>query len=158
MFALQGGVDGADGGMFLPGLTVGIQESVRLSTGHEKILCRAVGADPMNCESRAAPEPSPYTKNKKLSHPKSSSLIYEEVIKGIGFKTNQLKRVTKRQKQAGITPAEEDSAGADSNGDMKCAEWRQAEEESACWYVPLLETIPQDCPDGVFCLVGGNFN
>jgi hypothetical protein len=88
----------------------------------------------------------------------SNNLSYEEVIKGIGFKTNWQTRVTKRQKQEGIASAEEDSAGADSNGDMERAEQRRAEEELACWYVPCLGLIPQDRPDGVFCLVGENLN
>ncbi len=60
MFALQSGVDGADGEVFLPGLTVGIRELVWLYTRQEYVLCRAVGTDLMNCESRAAPEQSPY--------------------------------------------------------------------------------------------------
>jgi hypothetical protein len=60
MFALQGGVDGADGKVFLLGLTVGIQELVRLSTLHKYVLCCTVSADAINCGSRAAPEPSPY--------------------------------------------------------------------------------------------------
>ena len=34
----------------------------------------------------------------------------------------------------------------------------RAEEELACWYVPCLGLIPQDRPDGVFCLVGENLN
>ena len=60
MFTFQSGVDGADDKVFLLGLTVGIREMVRLSTRHEYVLCCAVGADPMNCGSGAAPEPSSY--------------------------------------------------------------------------------------------------
>ncbi len=34
----------------------------------------------------------------------------------------------------------------------------RAVEELACCYMPRLGSIPQDRPDGVFCLVGGNLN
>ena len=98
------------------------------------------------------------TENKKLPYPKPNNLSYEEVIKGIGFETNRLTRVTRREKRTGITSAEEDSTSADSNGDMERVERRRAEEESACWYVPRLGPIPQDHPDGVFRLVGENLN
>ena len=76
----------------------------------------------------------------------------------MGFETNQLTRVIKRQKQAGSTSTEDDSANADSNSDMEREEQKRAGKESACWYVPRLGSIPQDRPDGVFHLVGGNLN
>ncbi len=93
----------------------------------------------------------------KLSQPEPNKLSYEEIIKGTGYKTNQSTRTAKRQKKTGSTLTEDVSSHVDSNSDMEQEEWRRAERESACWYVPRLGTIPQVCPEGVFLLVGGNF-
>jgi hypothetical protein len=94
----------------------------------------------------------------KPSRPESSKLSLEEINKGTGYDTKESTRTTKRVKKTGSTFTEENSAHEDSNSNMEQEEQRWAKKELACWYVPQLETIPQDRPEGVFRLVGGSFN
>jgi hypothetical protein len=51
--------------------------------------------------------------------------------------------------------AEETTEG---KSDVEREERNRAEAEEDCWHVPRIGKVPQDWPEGVFRLVGGNLN
>ena len=90
-------------------------------------------------------------------------LQYEEMIAGIGYGANQ-GRIYRRRKhnKTTITATSNSDSETDSDGkedsEIITQERQRAEQDASRWFVQQLGNMPQDRPEGVFRLLGGNLN